>query len=73
MQKKIQDWYVDKLDSFIGVKRKERLFIWGVVILFIVALSLPVIGAVKVIFFDQDDSDFLLECCFKSRRKSNFK
>ena len=58
--KKLQDWYVGKLDSFIGVKRKERIFIWGIIILFIVALSLPVSGAVKVVFFDQDDSDFLL-------------
>ena len=58
--KKVQNWYAGKLNSFIGVKRKERIFIWSIIILFIVALSLPAVGAVKVIFFDQDDSDFLL-------------
>ena len=54
-----QEWYRGVLDAFLSNRATQKLFMWAMVIGFVVALALPFVGAVKVIFFDQEDIDFL--------------
>lgn len=56
---RIQNWYRDKLNLIVGVKKKEKRFIWAINILLIIALILPFTGLIKVIFFGAEDSEFL--------------
>jgi len=56
---KLQNWYRGKLDKILGFKKKERLFIFGVIVLFVASLLLPITGLVKTIFFASEDSDFI--------------
>lgn len=56
---KIEDTYRKFIGSIIGDRKKEKLFFTIITILFFVAVSFPFIGAVKVIFFPQEDIDFI--------------
>lgn len=56
---KIKDWYKTILRSILGNRKRENKFFITLIILFIVALALPVTGAVKTIFFEQEDGDFI--------------
>jgi len=55
----IEDWYKSWLTTFLKNKRKKVLFVILLGVGFISALSLPAIGAVKVVFFEQTDIDFV--------------
>ncbi len=57
---KLESWYRSKLDSIIGNKRNEKLFLWGIRIALVLALLLPVTGVVKVVFFEQSDVDIII-------------
>ena len=48
----------DSLKEIKNKKRENRFFII-LVILFVLALTLPVTGVVKTIFFEEEDSEFI--------------
>jgi multidrug efflux pump subunit AcrB len=56
---KARAWYADRLKVFFKNRKGQRNFLIGMVLAFIIALSLPIFGVVKVEFFPQDDSDYL--------------
>ncbi|MBT3730072.1 efflux RND transporter permease subunit [bacterium] len=56
---KIKGWYKTILRSILGNKKRENIFFVTLIILFIMALALPVTGVVKTIFFAQEDGDFI--------------
>lgn len=56
---KVHTWYEQFLRGMLGDRKKENRFLIGMVVLFVLALSLPVIGVVKFVFFPGDDVDFL--------------
>lgn len=56
---KIQNWYKTKISGIVGNKRKEKRFLVGIVLAFIIVLTFPFTGFVKVVFFPEDDLDFL--------------
>ena len=57
---RLEKWYRKQLDTLLGDKRRERIFLWGIRIALVIALLLPAFGVVKVIFFAQGDVDFLI-------------
>lgn len=56
---RIEDWYRKKLNSILGNTKKERRFLWSLRLGLVVAIILPIIGVVEVIFFPQSDIDYL--------------
>jgi len=56
---KIKSWYKGILRSILGNKKRENKFFIILIVLFIMALALPVTGMVKTIFFEQEDADFM--------------
>lgn len=56
---RIQAWYKTKLRGFLGNRRLENRFLWGIVLAFILALALPITGLVKSVFFPQEDINFI--------------
>ena len=56
----LESWYRSKLGSIIGNAKNERIFLWGIRILLVLALMLPVTGVVKVVFFEQSDVDYII-------------
>jgi multidrug efflux pump subunit AcrB len=56
---RLMRWYEGVLDGMLSSNGAQKRFLWGMVIAFVLALSMPFVGAVKVIFFDQEDIDFL--------------
>ncbi len=57
---KAQHWYKSFLRSVLGDRKKENHFLQGMLVLFVVALILPIIGLVKVEFFPPEDSDLAI-------------
>jgi multidrug efflux pump subunit AcrB len=57
---KIQNYYRSLLGKIFDNRKTQNRFLFGIIIAFIVSLSLPVIGAVKVSFFPQDNQDFVI-------------
>lgn len=55
---KAKAWYEGFLRSYLGNKKKENRFIAIMAGLFFVALLLPVVGAVKVVFFPEEEMEF---------------
>lgn len=56
---KLESWYRGILTGIVGNQRAERKFLWSIRVLLLVALILPVVGLVKVTFFEQGDVDFI--------------
>lgn len=56
---KLQGWYRGVLERIIGHKKYENRFLVGLVLLFVITLSFPFLGFVKVIFFPEGDSDYI--------------
>ncbi len=52
-------WYAGFLRGILGDRRKENRFLLGMLGLFVLALFLPGIGAVKSVFFPPEDMDFI--------------
>lgn len=52
-------WYEHFLRGILGDRKKENRFLWLMGGLFILSLLLPMVGAVKVIFFPTEDMDFV--------------
>jgi len=55
----LQDYYRKIMGTIIGNRKKERQVILGIVTAFIITLSFPFLGIVKVAFFPQGDVDYL--------------
>ncbi len=56
---RLESWYRAKLSYVIGHARREKIFLWSIRALLIVALALPFAGLVKVVFFEQGDIDYV--------------
>jgi multidrug efflux pump subunit AcrB len=54
-----QEWYKAKLMLFLANKKQQRIFLWGLFIAFIFALTLPISGALKTIFFPPENVDYI--------------
>lgn len=57
---RFQTWYRNLLQSILGNKKRERTFIWTLVSLFFVSFLLPISGALGVIFFPQENSEYVI-------------
>lgn len=58
--KKLQDWYRARLEMFLSSRRQKKIFAYGLVVLLVAALALPITGVVKTEFFGAGDEDFLI-------------
>jgi HAE1 family hydrophobic/amphiphilic exporter-1 len=56
---KAKTWYKAKLLTILHSKKIQNIFLVSLGVGFVVALSLPVAGLVKVQFFPQDNQDFI--------------
>lgn len=56
---RIRDWYKKFLRKSLENNRFQKRFLWLIGVLFIVSLSFPALGIVKVTFFPQDDIGFI--------------
>ncbi|MDA8597055.1 efflux RND transporter permease subunit, partial [Candidatus Pacebacteria bacterium] len=56
---KLESWYKTKLGGILGNKKKERKFLWGIRIALVVAILLPVLGVVQVVFFESSDIEYV--------------
>ncbi len=54
-----KQWYEGFLRRILGNRKNENRFLAGIVILFFMALSLPMIGAVKVVFFPAENGNLI--------------
>lgn len=52
-------WYETFLRGILGDKKKENRFLIGISVLLVISLLLPVVGAVKVVFFPPEDTDII--------------
>jgi len=56
---KIESFYQNTLHAILGNKKKERKILLWTIIGFFIALSLPIFGIVQIIFFPQEDVNFV--------------
>lgn len=56
---RIQEWYKAFLGRLLDNRKQQNRFFAALLIGFIVAVSLPVTGVLKVAFFPQDDQDYI--------------
>lgn len=57
--KRLTQWYQNFLQLFLGDRKKENRFMRWLVISFFVTFTFPIVGLVEVIFFPQDNQDFV--------------
>lgn len=55
----VRNWYTRNVQKILGKKKRENIFIWSIIALFILSFTLPAFGLVRVTFFDQGDVDNL--------------
>ena len=56
---KAKEWYQNFIRKILGDRKKEKRFLIGIGALFVVSLLLPMLGLVSVVFFPEEDSDFI--------------
>jgi multidrug efflux pump subunit AcrB len=56
---KITHWYKGMLRGVLASPKKQRWFLRGLALMFVLSLALPFTGLVQTTFFPQDDQDFL--------------
>lgn len=56
---KLKDWYKKLMLWFLRDRKRENWFMVLTVLTLVASLALPATGIVKVIFFPQDDEDFI--------------
>ena len=56
---KVKDWYREFLGGILDHRRKQNIFLSLMLLGFIAAIALPVLGLVKVSFFPAGDQDFV--------------
>lgn len=59
MTHRAQAWYRAYLVSILHNKRSQRILLWSLAIAFFASLSLPISGALKVIFFPPENVDYV--------------
>ena len=57
---KLESWYRNKLEGILGNKKKERTFLWSIRIALLIAIILPIMGVVKVVFFESSDIEYVV-------------
>ncbi len=57
---KLQTWYKHHLLRILGHRKRERIFIGSLLVVFILALMFPLAGLVKVEFFGQENVDWVV-------------
>jgi len=57
---RLERWYRNLLEGIIGHTQKTKIFFWSIRAALLIALLLPVLGVVKVVFFEQSDVDYLI-------------
>lgn len=55
----VQEWYRTKLGNLLDSRRTQNWFIVGMLVAFVLAVSLPISGLVKSVFFPNEDTDFI--------------
>jgi multidrug efflux pump len=55
---KAQTWYRSFLAGVLKNRKFQNQFMLGLLVAFVIALALPASGAVKVLFFPQDNADY---------------
>lgn len=55
----LEDWYRTKLRSFLESRKKKVIFVSIILVGFVISLAMPIIGVVKVTFFEQSDIDWI--------------
>ena len=56
---KITETYHNIVHRILGDRDTENVFLFSMTLMFIIAFALPIIGGVQVIFFPQEDIDFI--------------
>jgi len=56
---RIENGYKDYLTRFLASREASNTLIMTLIVLFVISLALPAIGAVKVIFFEDSNSDYI--------------
>jgi len=56
---KVRSWYKRNVQKIVGNKKRETIFIWAIIAMFVLSFTLPAFGLVRVTFFDQGDVDNL--------------
>jgi HAE1 family hydrophobic/amphiphilic exporter-1 len=56
---KAQQWYKEKLIAFLGKPKEQRIFLWVLFGAFLLSLTLPISGLLKVVFFPGEDVDYI--------------
>lgn len=56
---KLESWYKGVLGSILGNRKKEQKFLWAIRLALVVALILPVVGVVQVVFFESGDIEYV--------------
>ncbi|PIR37973.1 MAG: hypothetical protein COV34_02705 [Candidatus Zambryskibacteria bacterium CG10_big_fil_rev_8_21_14_0_10_42_12] len=57
--KRITEGYHNIVHRILGDRDTENVFLLSMAIMFVVAFALPIVGGVQVIFFPQEDIDFI--------------
>jgi multidrug efflux pump subunit AcrB len=56
---KAQTWYREFLVKILRNRRFQNRFMWGMALALVIAISLPITGMVKILFFPPDDSGYI--------------
>lgn len=59
MTHKAQSWYRQALVRFLQNRRGQRVLLWALALGFFASLTLPISGALKVIFFPPENVDYV--------------
>jgi multidrug efflux pump subunit AcrB len=54
-----QEWYRERMVSFLQKPREQRIFLWTLFVAFLLTLALPASGLLKTIFFPPEDVDYV--------------
>lgn len=57
---RLEVWYIGMLESILGNTFRERVFLWSIRFALVLALMLPVLGVVKVVFFESGDVEYVI-------------
>jgi multidrug efflux pump len=56
---RITEWYKGMLRRMLESRKAQRRFMWALVILFVLSLTLPFTGLVRTVFFPDSDIDYV--------------
>jgi multidrug efflux pump subunit AcrB len=56
---RVTEWYKTKLRIILENRRYQNIFLWTLVVLFLLSMTLPFTGLVQTTFFPQSDQDFV--------------